>query len=274
MHNKMIKQNFYRLLTLILLLPALAMMAQDDIPEAPVPPRLVNDFAGILSRTEADRLESKLVSYNDSTSTQIAVVIVKSLGGYAKEDFADRLAEKWGIGHKGKDNGVLVLVKPKYNNEKGEARISVGYGLEGAIPDAFTKRIVDYDMIPYFKQGDYYTGINLATSTLMSLAAGEFTAEEYQDRNEPKLADILIPIVVIIIIIIIFSRNSGRHYNSGSKSTNIWTSLWLASMMSNRGGSGSWGGFRGGGGFGGGGGGGFGGFGGGGFGGGGAGGSW
>jgi len=267
--------NNIRTLTLLFffLAPAIQTFAQ-DIPDPPVPPRLVNDFAGILSNTEVERLENKLVTFNDTTSTQIAVVIVQTLNGYAKEDFADRLGEKWGIGHKGKDNGVLVLVKPKYGNERGEVRISIGYGLEGAIPDALAERIVNNDMIPYFKNGDYYSGLDIATSTLMSLATGEFTAEDYQKANEPRLWDILIPIIIIIIIIIIFSRNSGRHYTSGTKSTSIWTALWLASMMSNRGGGGSWGNFKGGGGFGGGGGGGFGGFGGGGFGGGGAGGSW
>lgn len=265
---------FYNILLVFsLVLPAQFIWAQ-DIPDPPSPPRLVSDFAGILSTTEVERLEAKLVAFDDTTSNQIAVVLIQSLMGYAKEDFADRLAEKWGIGHKGKDNGVLILVKPKYGNERGEVRISIGYGLEGAIPDALANRIVDYDMIPYFKNGDYYSGLDKATSTIMSLASGEFTAEQYQKGHEPRVWDILIPIIIIIIVIIILSRNSGRHYSSGSKSTGLWTALWLASMMSNKGGSGSWGSFRGGGGFGGGGGGGFGGFGGGSFGGGGAGGSW
>jgi uncharacterized protein len=257
-----------------LLIQGFALLAQ-DIPDAPVPPRLVNDFAGLLSRGEAEQLESKLVSFNDTASTQIAIVTIKSLNGYAKEEFADKLGEKWGVGRKGKDNGVLILIKPKYDNEKGEVRISVGYGLEGAIPDALANRIVDYDMIPYFKEGNFYAGLDKATSTIMSLASGEFTAEQYTKKTEPKLGSILIPIIIIIIIMIIFSRGSGRHYNSGSKSTSIWSALWLASILGSGRNSGSWGDFRSGGGsFGGGGGGGFGGFGGGSFGGGGAGGSW
>jgi uncharacterized protein len=256
----------------MLLLGKVALFAQ-DIPEAPVPPRLVNDFAGLLSRGEAEQLESKLVSFNDTTSTQISVVIVKSLNGYSKEEFADLLAEKWGIGHKGKDNGVLILVKPEYANEKGEVRISIGYGLEGAIPDALANRIVDNDIIPRFEEGNFYAGLDKGISTLMSLAAGEFTAEQYVKKTDPRLGSIIIPIIIIIIIIIIFSRGSGRHFNSGSKSGSIWTALWLASIMNGGRNSGSWGDFQGGGGsFGGGGG--FGGFGGGSFGGGGAGGSW
>lgn len=250
-----------------------------EIPEPMSPPRLVNDFAGILNSGEIRHLEQKLVNFDDSSSSQILVVTVKSLNGLTKEEFADRLGEKWGVGQKGKNNGVVVLIKPKYGNEKGQARISVGYGLEGAIPDALGIRIVNNEMIPYFKSGDYFTGIDKATNTLISLAKGEYTAEQYKKNTGVNLIGVLIPIIIIILIIIFTKGNSGRHYTSGSKGTSIWTALWLASMMGNRGGNGSWGDFRSGGGsFGGWGGGssggGFGGFGGGSFGGGGAGGSW
>jgi uncharacterized protein len=270
---------------LILLLTAPLLLftfssAGQEIPDPMSPPRLVNDFAGILSSGQIRHLEQKLVNFDDSSSSQIVVLIVKSLNGLSKEEFADRVGEKWGVGQQDKDNGVIVLIKPNYGNEKGQARISVGYGLEGAIPDAITKRIVENDMVPYFKAGDYFTGIDKATTTLISLAKGEYTADEYKKKSGGAIsANILVPIIIIILIIIFMGRNSGKHYTTGSKSTSIWTALWLASMMGNRGGGGSWGDFRSGGGsfgggFGGGGGGGFGGFGGGSFGGGGAGGSW
>jgi uncharacterized protein len=246
-----------------------------DIPDPMSPPRLVNDFAGILNDSQLRQLEQKLVRFDDSSSSQIVVIIVKSLNGITKEEFADRVGEKWGVGQKGKNNGVVVLVKPKYRNEKGDARISVGYGLEGVIPDAIAKRIMEQEMIPYFKTGDYFSGIDKATNTLISLAKGEFTAEQYKKKTGGSPIGYLVPIIIIIIIILFMRRNSGNHYTTGSKGTSLWTALWLASMMGNRGGGGSWGDFRSGGGsFGGGGGGGFGGFGGGSFGGGGAGGSW
>lgn len=244
-----------------------------DIPEPLSPPRLVNDYAGILNDKQFRHLEMKLERFNDSSSTQIVVVLVKSLNGYTKEEFADRIGEKWGVGQKGKNNGIVVLVKPKYGNEAGQARISVAYGLEGVIPDAIGKRIVENEMIPYFKAGDYFSGIDQASNTLMSLARGEFTADQYKKKTGNSFR-FLIPILVIIIIIIFMRRNSGNHYTTGSKGTSIWTAMWLASMMGNRGGGGSWGDFHSGGGSFGGGGGGFGGFGGGSFGGGGAGGSW
>jgi uncharacterized protein len=244
-----------------------------DIPEPMSPPRLVNDYAGILNENQVRHLEQKLVRFNDSSSTQIVVVLVKSLNGLTKEEFADQLGKKWGVGQKGKNNGIVVLVKPKYRNEDGKARISVAYGLEGVIPDAIAKRIVDNEMVPYFKAEDYFTGIDKATNTLISLAKGEFTADQYKKNTKGNPFGMLVPIIIIIIIIIFMRGNSGNHYSTGSKGSSIWTALFLASMLGNRGGGGSWGDFRSGGGsFGGGGG--FGGFGGGSFGGGGAGGSW
>jgi uncharacterized protein len=246
-----------------------------DIPGPMSPPRLVNDFAGILNDSQERQLENKLVQFNDSTSTQITVVLVRSFNGITKEEFADRIGEKWGVGQKGKNNGVVILVKPRIGNERGQARISVGYGLEGVLTDATSKQIIEQEMKPYFSKGDYYSGIDQAVNIIMSLVKKEFTADQYAKNTGGRFAGLLIPIIIIILIFIFTRGNSGRHYTSGSKGTSIWTTIWLASMMNNRGGSGSWGDFRSGGGsFGGGGGGGFGGFGGGSFGGGGAGGSW
>jgi uncharacterized protein len=258
-----------------LLITLFAGVKGQGIPEPMSPPRLVNDFTGILAPDQVRHLEDKLVNFDDSTSTQILVILVKSLNGMTKEEFADRIGEKWGVGRKGKNNGIVVLVKPKYANESGQARISTGYGVEGVVTDALSKRIIETDMKPYFIQGDYYTGIDKATNTLMELTRGEFTADEYMNRTKGNNWGVFIPIIIIIIIFFIMRRNSGDHFTTGSKGTSLWTALWLASMMGNRGSSGSWGDFRSGGGsFGGGGGGGFGGFGGGSFGGGGAGGSW
>lgn len=248
-----------------------------EFPEKPVPPRLVNDFAGMLTSQEANILEQKLVLFNDSTSTQIAIVSVSDLAGFDKSDYAQRLAEKWGIGQRGLNNGVLILLKPKTNTSKGEAFIASGYGLEGVIPDIVCGEIVDYEILPSFRAGNYYGGLDKATSTLMSLARGEFTAEQYgksMKKNASGAPGGIFFIIMIIFLIVIISGKSG-----GSNHKNISTSglsLWMLLGMMNSGHnshSGSWGGFSGGGGFGGGGGG-FGGFGGGGFGGGGAGGSW
>lgn len=262
----------YLLLALMAVIGTALTMQAQDIPPRPNPPRLVNDLAGILAADETDALERKLVAFNDSTSTQVVVVIVKSLNGYDKNEFAFRLGESWGVGQKGKNNGAVILVKPKYPQEKGEASIQTGYGLEGVIPDAIAKRIVDNEMIPRFKEGNYYAGIDAAVTTVIALSRGEYTAEQYAKKkgNDSKLVALLIPLVIIVFVLMMIRGGRGRGSSIG-KNVPFWTALWLLGSMG-RGHSGSWNNFSGGSGFGGGGG--FGGFGGGSFGGGGAGGSW
>jgi len=275
MKSKCLLKTASALLALFLLA---GQASAQDIPEKPYPPRLVNDFAGILDPYEIQSLENKLVAFDDSTSTQIAIVTVPDLKGYAISDYAFRLAEKWGIGRQGQDNGVLILIKPKTSEtSRGEVFIAPGYGLEGAIPDLACKQIIEYEMLPAFRQGNYFSGLDKSIYVLMSLASGEFPADQYIKKGGDDL-DAIVPIIifVIIVLIIMFFRSSG-----GSNQKHISKNglpLWLYLMMMNSGSnrhSGSWGGFSGGGGYGGrGGGGGFGGFGGGSFGGGGAGGSW
>lgn len=242
-----------------------------DIPDRPVPPRLVNDYAGILTSEQIASLESRLVTFNDSTSTQVTVVIVKSLSGYDKADFAYRLGEKWGVGQKGKNNGVVVLVKPKYASEKGEVFIAPGYGLEAVLPDITCKRIVDKEMIPFFRNGDYYGGVDAAVTTIMAITKGEYTADQYNKKLNANPYGLVIPIIILILVIF-WIRIARRRMHTVGKSLPFWALFWLGSMGSGR--SGSWSNFRSGSGSFGGGGGGFSGFGGGSFGGGGAGGSW
>lgn len=241
-----------------------------DFPAKPYPPRLVNDFAGILNSEEIDALESKLVAFNDSTSTQIAVVTVSDLRGYDVADYAQRLAENWGIGQKGLDNGILILIKPKTDDSMGQVSIAQGYGLEGVIPDITCGQIIDYEILPAFRQGDYYGGLDKATTILMKLASREFSADEYgkKDSNTGVIAPFIIFLIIIIMAMFIRSGGGRNQRHISDKGLPLWL---LMSMMNSGGNShrGSWGGFSGGGGSGG-----FGGFGGGSFGGGGASGSW
>ncbi|MCK9422520.1 MAG: TPM domain-containing protein [Bacteroidales bacterium] len=258
----------------IFFLCGLSSVNGQNIPARPDPPRLVNDFAGILSADQIQQLENKLVAFNDSTSTQLLVVIVKSLNGYDKNDFAYRIGQTWGVGQKGKNNGAVILVKPKYQNDQGEASIQTGYGLEGAIPDALAKRIVENEMIPNFREGNYYQGIDAATSTMMSLVKGEYTADQYTKRTKNKSTPLglIIPIIIMVVVFTMIRGSRGRAHSVG-KQLPFWTALWMLGSMGG-GGRGSWNDFSSGSGGFGGGGGGFGGFGGGSFGGGGAGGSW
>lgn len=263
-----------RFFLLLILVFGISGLYAQDIPERPDPPRLVNDFAGVLNSDEVSRLEAKLVRFNDSTSTQVAIVTVKSLNGYDKLDFAQRLGQKWGIGQKGKNNGLVILVKPKYANEKGEACIQTGYGLEGILPDITCKRIVDREMLPRFSEGNYYAGLDAATSTIISISRHEYTAEQYNKRQPHKSPySYLVPLIIIIIVVLFIRSGKGGGMHSVGKNLPFWATMFMLGSMGRGNAGGSWGDFQGGsGGFGGGGG--FGGFGGGSFGGGGAGGSW
>lgn len=261
------------LFILTLLLQISAGLKSQDIPEPMVPYRLVNDFAALFSEAEKAALEQKLLAYHDSTSTQIYVVTVRELGGYPASDYAFRLGEKWGIGQKSKDNGALILIKPKLGNSRGQAFIATGYGLEARINDAYAGRIVRNEMIPRFAEEDYFGGVNAAIDTMIARLSGEFTADEEEENGGIPLFAIIILIIVFILFFVLFLGGGDQHIDSDGHHRSNVPPLFFPPMMGGNRRGGGFGGF-GGGGFGGGGFGGFGGGGGGSFGGGGAGGSW
>ena len=174
--------NKYIILQLSILIFLFYTSNAQDIPESMKPPRMVNDFSGLLDPSNRDNLENKLQSFYYQTSTQIYVVILDDLAGYDISDFAFQLGEKWGVGTKGKDNGIVILLNPSPDRQHGDVFIATGYGLEEFVPDAITNRIVDYDMIPFFKEQKYYEGLEAATNTIIDLTKGEFTADEYIQR--------------------------------------------------------------------------------------------
>ncbi len=256
------------ILLFVLLLPLQGFT--QNFPEKPVPPRLVNDFTNTLSPQELSTLENKLVAYNDSTSTQIAIVMITSLGGFAVEDYSFELAERWGIGQKGKNNGVLVFVA----KEDRKIFIATGYGMEGVMPDGLVKRIIESDIKPLFKQGDYYGGLDKGTDSMFRLAAGEYQAEP---RGMVEDSSPIVFIVIFLFVVVLVMALKARSVQKYAIVNNLtFLEAWLLLNQARNVHKGSWGGFTGdgGGSWGGGGGGGFGGFGGGSFGGGGAGGSW
>ena len=240
-----------------------------DIPEPMVPFRLVNDFAGVFSSAENSALEQKLLAYNDSTSTQIYVVTVDDLGGYATSDYPFRLGEQWQIGQKSKDNGPVILIKPKIGNSRGQAFIATGYGLEARINDAYAGRIVRNDMIPYFIEDDYFGGVNAAVDAMIARLSCEYIAENENDEGEFPVLFIIIGIIAIIVIISIIGGGGDQNIGGGGHHRTNMPPFFFPPGTGRRSGGFGGGGF-GGGGFGGG----FGGGGGGSFGGGGAGGSW
>lgn len=250
-----IMKVFRRLWLCILLISGLQSYAQ-NIPPRPNPPRLVNDLAGILLRQEVDALESKLVAYNDSTSSQVAIVTIKSTGAYDISDVALKIFRDWGIGTKEKNNGLLILVAV----DDRKVWIATGYGMEGAVPDAIANRIIDQIIKPNFREGHYYQGLDEATNAIAKAAAGEYKAIPRKSGSR-KGGSIFIAIIVFIILASIINNRRG----GGTTISRRGFGGWGAWPMGG-GGGGGWSG--------GGGGGGFGGFGGGSSGGGGAGGSW
>ena len=247
-------------LLLLLLVPFMAFAK--EVPPPPDPPRLVNDFTGLLSSGEVAALERKLVAYDDSTSTQVAIVIENSIEGDDMFDYTFRLAQSWGIGRQGKNNGILIFIA--MGDRK--VHIQTGYGAEGFLPDALAKRIIDQVIVPNFRQQSYYQGLDRATDIIIKLGSGEYTNEDLGEGEIPFVV-ILVFIILFIVIIILISKGGGGGggYHRGGRYDG--GGGWI---IFGPGSGGGWSG-GGGGGFGGGD---FGGFGGGGFGGGGAGGSW
>jgi len=246
------------------LLSILAFGQDSDFPPRPNPPRLVNDLANMLTPDEEQALEQKLVTYNDTTSTQIAVVTITSIGGYDINQYTTQLGEEWGVGGKKNDNGVLILIA---KNER-QVSIQTGYGMEAIIPDAIAKRITERTLKPNFQQGDYYKGLNEATNLIISLASGEYQA----DPAAAEGGSSVFFIILIVMAIVFFISRRGGGGGRGGRGRYART---LGGPLIVPGGFGTFrsggGIFGGGGGFGGGG---FGGFGGGSFGGGGASSSW
>ncbi len=247
---------------------------------------LVNDYARLMNQRQIIALNNKLLQYQRETSTQIAIVTEESLQGEDIFDYTVRLAQEWGIGQEGKDNGILIYV----SKQDRQLYIQTGYGAEGFLPDAMARRIIENIIKPSFRVGRFYEGFDQATDVIMDLGKGEYTAEEWNRKTSEGGIPVVFILILIIVIIIILSNmgndGDGGYYRGGRYDMDDRPHRrrrrgggWII-FPGGFGGGGDWSGGGGGfGGFGGGdfggfGGGDFGGFGGGGFGGGGAGGSW
>ncbi len=262
-------------LPLLLLLPFFgkAQSDKDFFPPKPEPAVYVHDYSGWLSGGEKTALEEKLRRYYDSTSTQIVVMIRPDIGDYDKSSYAFELGNRWGIGRKSKNNGVVLLVKTEPPGRG--AFIATGYGVEGALPDITCGQIIRNTMIPLFKSGQNAQGIDAGVNDIIKALAGEFKNEGEEKKKAGPWWIILLVFLVILggffFVAYLAKKHSGTWYNEfGPKTSrrhrNRGGDWWIGGGGFGGGGGGSgWGG--GGGGFGGG-------FGGGGFGGGGAGGDW
>lgn len=253
--------TIFKFLTLFLL--SLNVAFAQDFPVKPN--RLVNDYTGTLNAQQVQALEQKLVAFDDSTSTQISVVLIKSLGPYDVADYGVRLAQQWGIGGKENNNGILLLAS------LGDRKVTIqtGYGVEGAVPDAIAFRIINEDIKPAFVRQDYFDGLDQATNSLMAYTKGEYKAKPKKNSDGGGMPIGAIVIIFIVLFLLISKggggKGGGQVVGSRGSSNLLWWTLLSGMAGGHRGGGFGGGGRRGGG---------FGGFGGGGFGGGGASGGW
>lgn len=235
---------------------------EKELPAKPVPQKLVTDYTNTLAPDQREALEQKLTAFDDSTSIQLAVVIVETTGDRDIADYAVALGRAWGIGNKEFNNGLLLLVAK--NDRK--IWIATGYGLEGALPDITAKSIIDNEITPNFKGSDFYRGLDEGTNAIIAATKGEYKAPENysgRKRGSGKKPSLLIMIVMIIFFLIVNNRRGGGGTHHRNRHGGFGAPFFFP--IGGGGGSG-FGGSSGGGGFGG--------FGGGSFGGGGSGGSW
>jgi uncharacterized protein len=202
------------LICVLLSVPAFAL----QVPERPV--GRVTDYTATLSRNEIAALEQKLAAFERETTNQIAVLMIPSLAGDSLEDYSIRLAEKWKIGQKGKNNGAILLVV----KDDRKLRIEVGYGLEGALPDALAGSIIRHEIAPRFKAGQFYEGIDAGVAAIMAATKGEYKAPQKKGRGFelPLWAVYFLIFLAFGIFSILNSAARRRHYHSGG--SRGWTS--------------------------------------------------
>lgn len=243
------------------------LFAQFDIPQKPKLQTSVYDQIDLLSPAQKSSLENKLIRYADSTSTQIVVIIIKSAKGEDLSLLGARWGQQWGIGQKGEDNGILILLA----KDDRRVDINTGYGIEYRMTDRIAKQIIERIMIPEFRNDRYYQGLDKGADAIFQVLKGEFK-EKRKPKNDEDDAVAIIIIIILIILFITLIKRGGRGGRGRYRSGDSLLDFLILSNMGRSGGFGG-GGFRSGGSFGGGGG--FrGGFGGGSFGGGGASGGW
>lgn len=233
------------------------------------PTTLVNDYTNTLSASQKQQLEQKLVAFDDSSSTQIALAIIKTVGDYDINEYALELGRKWGVGRAGKNNGIMIVVA------LGDRKVSIqtGYGVEGVLPDIYAKRIIENDFKPNFKTGNYYQGLEDGTTSIIKYTRGEYKNDTPKSKKGKGggFGSIVILVIIIAVIIAFIKRGGGGGGGGqviggrGATDALFWGMLLGGSGRSSGGGGWGGGGSSGGG---------FGGFGGGSFGGGGSSGSW
>lgn len=184
-----------------------------DLPARPNPPRLVNDYTGTLSPSQRDALERKLTALDDSTGSQVAVVMVGTTDGAAPVDYATEILREWGVGRAGTNDGVVLLVAKTDR----EVFITTGYGAEGALTDATAATIVRSIIVPRFRQGDFYGGIDQATDAVGAALAGQFDAPtRTASGEEGGIPGVLVCLLILFVVMVVISSRQTPPPSSGS----------------------------------------------------------
>ena len=210
-------------------------------PEIPKLTMWVTDLTNTLSQSELSDLNSRLKIFADTTSNQVIVLMIPSLEDYPIEMLSEETATKNKVGTAKNDNGILLLIA----KDDRELRIEVGYGLEGAVPDAIASSIIRNVIRPQFRNDDYYAGISDGVNAIIQAIGGEYVAEESDDNSNFPF----VIFVIILIVIFLFLKSGGPFVPGGVYRTGTRSSGWTSSSSS-WGGSSGWsgGGFSGGGG--------------------------
>jgi uncharacterized protein len=229
----------------LILLPGPAVRAAE--PEFPALTGRVVDDAGVLNERDQQELEAALAAFEKQSGDQLVIATLKSLQGLPIEDYGYQLGRHWGIGQQGKDNGAILIVAP----EEREVRIEVGYGLEGELTDAKSRTIIEADILPRFRAGDFAAGIKAGAAAMIRTLGGTYdpalppvrVGEQRPPAGFPLA--LVLPVILIVLFNRFFGGRRGRRYRRGYGGPVI-----LPGGFSGRGGGGrGGGGFGGGGGF-------------------------
>lgn len=212
----------------VLCLSVTSLQAAPNFPE--LSGRVV-DTANLLPSSVEQKLTQQLKAYEDKTTTQVVVVTMNTLQGYDIADFGYQLGRHWGIGQAGEDNGVLLIVAPKER----KVRIEVGYGLEGTLTDALSKQIIDYEIIPHFKQKDFAGGIQAGTHAILGVLGGSYDAATIKKTSDAKQSRFELFIILVVIAFIlgeILATRIGTMASTGSVfAGSFGAGTWLGGTM-------------------------------------------
>ena len=236
---KLLKHIIFKLIVVIGLLGFNTINAQYEIPPKPTNPDdikenfIVFDEIELLKKTEKEYLRQKLIRYADTTSTQIVMAIISSTKGEYINYLGAQWGEAWGIGQEDKDNGILIILA----KDDRKIGINTGKGVEHLLTDAMSKRIINRDIVPYFKQGDYYGGLNRAADAIFEVMTGEYQGTRQSNTSDFPVVVFFVLFVIFIVFVIAISnhRKGGKGGNNRGGNSDDARSILGAIFLSNMG---------------------------------------